>query len=218
MRISVITTGWFAAGGPGPQGYQGGRLAGAGEPVAAVAPVTADCQQAKGPVQVARFVDGPADVMFVRQLTGPAFQEPLFGDRLPHGRLDLGTGYRVRGQEQGEEQFAGEHGSAGSQTIGDGKRAPRVQITSLAFGAPIASWAGLRQQVQAAGLAGIFSRCPPMSATNSSFPPSAATYVASASTVATSPRSICDTLPGLTPMISASPACVNPSRFRSSAS
>src|ERR1017187_8377538 len=122
MRISVITTGWFAAGGPGPQGYQGGRLAGAGEPVAAVAPVTADCQQAKGPVQVARFVDGPADVMFVRQLPGPASQDPLFGARLPHGRLDLGTGYRVRGQEQGEQQFAGEHGEvvAARQAGGDG--------------------------------------------------------------------------------------------------
>src|ERR1019366_2891371 len=122
MRISVITTGWFAAGGPGPQGYQGGRLAGAGEPVAAVAPVTAGCQQAKGPAQVARFVDGPADVMFVRWLTGPAHPEPLFGDRPLRGRLDLDTGYRVRGQEQGEEQLAGEHGEvvAARQAGGDG--------------------------------------------------------------------------------------------------
>jgi len=71
------------AGGPGPQGGEGGRLADAGEAVAAVAPVTADCQQAKGPAQVARFMDGPADVMFVRWLTGPAVPEALFGDRLP---------------------------------------------------------------------------------------------------------------------------------------
>src|ERR1035441_9118907 len=130
MRISVITTGWFAAGGPGPQGYQGGRLAGAGEPVAAVAPVTADRQQAKGPVQVARFVDGPADVMFVRQLTGPAHPEPLFGDRPPHGRLDLGTGYRVRGQEQGEEQgeeqLAGEHGEVVAAEQAGGGDAPQA--------------------------------------------------------------------------------------------
>jgi hypothetical protein len=76
---------------------------------------------------------------------------------------------------------------------------------------------GVRPEIHLAGLAGIFSRCPPMSATNSSFPPRASTYVASASRVATSPRSIYDTHLGLTPMISASPAWVKPSRFRSSA-
>jgi hypothetical protein len=41
-------------------GFIGLWLAGAGEPVAAVAPVTADGQQAKDPAQVARFADGPA--------------------------------------------------------------------------------------------------------------------------------------------------------------
>jgi hypothetical protein len=54
------------AGGPRSQGFQGGCFAGVAEPVAAVAPVTAGRQQAKGPAQVARFVDGPADVVFVR--------------------------------------------------------------------------------------------------------------------------------------------------------
>jgi hypothetical protein len=60
--------------------------------------------------------------MFVRWLTGPAHPEPLFGDRLLRGRLDLDTGYRVRGQEQGEEQLAGEHGEvvAARQAGGDG--------------------------------------------------------------------------------------------------
>src|SRR6266853_5634875 len=78
------------AGGPCPQRFEGGRLAGVGEPVAAAEPVTAGRQQAKGPAHVAGAVDGPADVVLARWLTGPAFPEPLFGGRLPHGRLDLG--------------------------------------------------------------------------------------------------------------------------------
>ena len=95
------------AGGPGSQGFQSGGLAGAGEPVAAVAPVTAGRQQAQGPAQVARFVNGPADVVFVRWLTGPGCPEPLFGNRLPHGRRDLAVGHRVGTQEQAQEQLPG---------------------------------------------------------------------------------------------------------------
>ena len=53
-----------------------------------------------------------------------------------------------------------------------------------------------------------------MSAISSSFPPSAAMYPARASTVETSPCSICETRPGVTPTISASPAWVNPGRLR----
>src|SRR6266567_3782480 len=58
---------------------------------------------------VARRVDGPTDVLFVRSLTGPALPEPLFGDRLPHGRLDLAVRHRIGVQQQGKEQLTGEH-------------------------------------------------------------------------------------------------------------
>ena len=75
-------------------------MAGAGEPVAAVAPVTAGRQQARGPEQVTRFVDSPADVVFVRWPEGPGFPEPFFGDGVPDGRCELTVGYRVGAQQQ----------------------------------------------------------------------------------------------------------------------
>src|SRR6266567_6479517 len=95
--------------GPRSQRLEGGCLAGAGESVAAVEPVTAGHHQAECPAHVARRVDGPTDVLFVRSLTGPALPEPLFGDRLPHGRLDLAVRHRIGVQQQGKEQLTGEH-------------------------------------------------------------------------------------------------------------
>ncbi len=64
----------------------------------------------------------PADDVLVRQLTGPAFPEPLVGDRSPYGRLDLAVGHRIGVQQQAEEQLARERSEVVlvEQADGDG--------------------------------------------------------------------------------------------------
>ena len=84
----------------------------------------------------------PADDVLVRQLTGPAFPKPLFGDRSPYGRLDLAVGHRIGVQQQGEEQLARERSEVVLVEQADGDGAPQA----AGVGEEVPAFGGQRQR------------------------------------------------------------------------